>query len=110
MKQSINCHDFINQFDSLRPNNFSREALFMMFDYFEQYERDIGEEIEFDPIAICCEYIEQTIPELVHTYKLEEEISGMEQNEMIDFLINYLEEQCIFIGLTDSGSFVYQQF
>jgi hypothetical protein len=110
MKQTINCHEFINQFDLLRPNNFSREALIMMFEYFEQYERDIGEEIEFDPIAICCEYVEQTIPELVYGYKLEKEIDGMEQNEMLDYLINFLEEQCIFIGLTDSGTFVYQQF
>jgi hypothetical protein len=45
MKQSINCHEFINAFDKLRPDNFSRDALIMMFEYFEEYERDIGVEI-----------------------------------------------------------------
>lgn len=110
MKQSINCHDFINAFDKLRPDNFSRDALIMMFEYFEEYERDIGVEIEFDPIGICCEYIEQSPHEIVHSYSLEKDIDGMNQDEMIKYLENYLLSSCIFIGITDSGSFVYQQF
>jgi hypothetical protein len=110
MKQTINCHEFINAFDRLRPDNFSRSALMMMFEYFEAYERDIGVEIEFDPIAICCEYTEEYPHEIVHNYKLENDISGMDQEEFIKFLSEYIEESAIFIGITDNGSFVYQQF
>jgi hypothetical protein len=110
MKQTINCHEFINAFDRLRPDNFSRSALILMFEYFEEYERDIGVEIEFDPIAICCEYVEEYPHEIVHNYKLENDISGMDQDEMIKFLSEYIEESAIFIGVTDNGSFVYQQF
>jgi hypothetical protein len=110
MKQTINCHEFINAFDRLRPDNFSRDALIMMFEYFEEYERDIGVEIEFDPISICCEYVEEYPNEIVHNYKLEKDIGGMDQEEMIKFLSEYIEESAIFIGITDSGSFVYQQF
>lgn len=110
MKQSINFRDFKNAFDNLRPNNFSVDALQIMFEYFEEYERDIGEEIEFDPIGICCEYIEQSPHEIIHSYNLEKDIDGMNQDEMIKYLENYLLSSCIFIGITDSGSFVYQQF
>ncbi len=110
MKQTINCHEFIDAFDRLRPDNFSRDALLMMFEYFEEYERDIGVEIEFDPIGICCEYVEEYPHEIVHNYKLEKDISGMDQEEMIKFLSEYIEESAIFIGITDNGSFVYQQF
>jgi len=110
MKQTINFSDFKNAFDNLRPNNFSVDALQIMFEYFEEYERDIGEEIEFDPIGICCEYIEQSPHEIIHSYSLEKDIDGMDQDEMIKYLENYLLSSCIFIGITDSGSFVYQQF
>ena len=110
MKQTINFSDFKNAFDNLRPNNFSVDALQIMFEYFEEYERDIGEEIEFDPIGICCEYIEQFPHEIIHSYSLEKDIDGMNQDEMIKYLENYLLSSCIFIGITDSGSFVYQQF
>ena len=110
MKQTINCHQFINQFDALRPNNFSRDALIMMFEYFEEYERDSGEEIEFDPIAICCEYLELSTHEFVHQYRLDKEIDGMTDDEIEKFISDYIEESARFIGRTDSGSFVFQQF
>lgn len=110
MKQTINFREFKNAFDTLRPDNFSVDALQIMFEYFEEYERDIGEEIEFDPIAICCEYVEQYPHEIIHSYGLEKDIDGMDQDQMIKYLENYLLSSCIFIGITDSGSFVYQQF
>jgi hypothetical protein len=110
MKQTINFREFKNAFDNLRPDNFSVDALQIMFEYFEEYERDIGEEIEFDPIGICCEYVEEYPHEIVHNYKLENDISGMDQDQMIKFLSEYIEESAIFIGITDNGSFVYQQF
>jgi hypothetical protein len=110
MKQSINFCDFKNAFDNLRPNNFSVDALQIMFEYFEEYERDIGEEIEFDPIGICCEYIEQSPHEIIHSYSLEKHIDGLTDEEIKEFLSQYIEENAIFIGITDSGSFVYQQF
>ena len=39
-------------------NNFSYDGLGALFDYIEELEHDIGEDIEFDPIALCCEYSE----------------------------------------------------
>ena len=58
MKQSINEYDFLKAFKECRPNNFSRAGLFALYDYLEQLEDDIGEEIELDVIALCCEYAE----------------------------------------------------
>jgi hypothetical protein len=81
-----------------------------MFTYFEQYEEDVGTEIDFDPIGICCEYVEQFPSEIVRDYQLEKDIDGMDQDQMIKFLTEYIEESAIFIGITSHGSFVYQQF
>lgn len=42
----------------VRRDNFSWAGLEAIFEHLEQYEDDCGEEVEFDPIAICCDYSE----------------------------------------------------
>ena len=58
MKTTINFYEFGLWFENHRPNNFSRVGLKELFDYLEEYEDSTGESIEFDPIALCCEYTE----------------------------------------------------
>ena len=58
MKQTINEFDFKNEFKKIRPDNFSDEGLSVLYDYLTQYEEDCDTELEFDPIAYCCEYTE----------------------------------------------------
>ncbi len=41
-----------------RKDQFSWEGLGALFDYIEDYEDSTGEQIEFDPIALCVEYTE----------------------------------------------------
>ena len=56
MKQSnISFSTFSDGFAS-RRENFTYQGLCALYDYFTDLEDSIGEEIEFDPIAICCEY------------------------------------------------------
>jgi hypothetical protein len=58
MKQTMNEFDFKNEFKKIRPDNFSYDGLTALYDYLIQYEEDCGTELEFDPIAYCCEYTE----------------------------------------------------
>ena len=58
MKQTINFYTFRDWFEKHRPNNFSYKGLQALWEYFEELEEGIGEEIEFDPIALCIEYTE----------------------------------------------------
>tara|TARA_R100000995_G_scaffold18009_1_gene7277 strand:- start:1699 stop:2022 length:324 start_codon:yes stop_codon:yes gene_type:complete len=58
MKKTVNFYEFSRWFEQHRPNNFSRVGLQELFDYLEEYEDSTGESIEFDPIALCCEYTE----------------------------------------------------
>lgn len=61
MHTSVNSYDFIEAFaDYGRETQFSREALFALFDYLEEFEQDIGEDIELDVIGLCCDYTEYT--------------------------------------------------
>ena len=60
MTQTINSFDFVNSFQSsdTYKNNFSREGLFALFDYFENLEEETGTPINFDMVAIACDYSE----------------------------------------------------
>ena len=58
MKTTIDRYEFTSWFAEHRPNNFSPIGRMELFEMLESYEQDTGEEIEFDPIGICCEYSE----------------------------------------------------
>ena len=73
MKDTISIYQFQNWFEEHRPNNFSRVGQVALFDYLEQYEEDCGTEIEFDPIALCCDYTEyQDLDEFHQAYDKED--------------------------------------
>lgn len=78
MKSTISLHDFREGFKRLGRENFSYEGLAILFDYFEQLEEDIGEEFEYDPISICCEFAEYaSIAEAANEY-------GITPSELIE--------------------------
>lgn len=59
MKTTVASHQFVEAFRACgRESQFSRAALFALFEYLEEYENSTGEEIELDPIGICCEWRE----------------------------------------------------
>ena len=59
MKQTVSSHQFVDSFRAAgRESQFTRPALFALFDYLESYEEDCGVELELDPIGICCEWAE----------------------------------------------------
>jgi hypothetical protein len=59
MKYTIRSEsDFADRFQKVRPSQFSRAGLCALFAYLEELERDLGEEIEFDPIGLCCDWTE----------------------------------------------------
>ena len=98
MKQSVNEYDFLKAFKECRPNNFSRAGLFALYDYLEQLEDDIGEEIELDVIALCCEYAEyDSFEEFQADYSEDYQTIGDIENDTTVIMI-------------DDESFIIQQF
>lgn len=59
MYQSVNFCDFTHAFHRMgRKDQFSYEALIALFDYLEEIEDNMEEQVELDVIALCCEYRE----------------------------------------------------
>lgn len=74
MKQTVNKEDFMHAFHAYnRYEQFGYDALSVLFDYYEQLEDDIGEEIELDVISICCDWSLYTPEEIQEQYDMDVE-------------------------------------
>lgn len=98
MYQSVNFEDFRDAFRNFnRMENFTYEGAEALFNYLEQYEEETNTPIELDVIALCCEYNEDPLDEVLENYSLE----SLEQLEDNTYVINYDEE---------TGLVLYQVF
>ncbi len=99
MKEYVTESEFIQRFTIMdRKENFSYEGRKALFEHLEQYEEDSDTEIEFDCIALCCEYTEyEDLKELQNNYT---DVKSMEE----------LEDQTIVIKIDDSERFIIQDF
>jgi hypothetical protein len=88
MKQTINSYQFHDAFKRMdRADAFTYEGLEVLFKGLEEYEEDTNEEIELDVIALCCDYCEMSLSEMIDAYKhmIDEEILNDEDtNEDIE--------------------------
>lgn len=100
MKQTIGLSQFTDAFMSIRPDNFTYEGLVLLFDWIEQQERETGQEQELDVIALCCDFEELTIEEIIRQYDIETD--DIEDDEIDDYVMSYLNDETIVIGKTDS--------
>ena len=58
MKRTLSKEEFCDWYAKYRPNSFSYEGRIALFDMLESFEECTGEELEFDPIAFCCDFTE----------------------------------------------------
>jgi predicted ArsR family transcriptional regulator len=108
MKTTVSRYDFERAFvDAGRKDQFSYEALGLLFAYLEEYEESTGEEIELDVVALCCEYYEDTLESIAANYRID--LEGMDDDEQLEAVREYLEENTQLVGETAIG-FVYACF
>ena len=112
MKQTVNLHDFRDAFYRMgRKENFSWEGLEILFNYLEEVELDMGEEIDLDVIALCCDYAESTIDELISDYDIDVSDCDPDDDEAIkETVMEYMGQNTVVCGETSDGSIVYAQF
>ena len=58
MKRTITEHEFMDGFKGSYADSFSYEGMKALYEYFTELEEDTSFDMEFDPIAIHCEYTE----------------------------------------------------
>lgn len=89
IKKEVSFFDFCDSFSDTYKDNFTYEGKRALYDYLEALSEDIGEDIELDTIALCCEYSEYTsaidcIKEC--QYLEDKEAEEMTEDEAIEWL------------------------
>ena len=109
--QSINnVHQFREAFRLAgRMDNFSYEGLEVLFDYLDNLSEDTGESIELDVVALCCEYYESSIQELINNYNIDVSDADGDEDEIKAIVEEYLQDNTSVCGEV-SGGFVYAAF
>jgi len=88
---------FKDEFKSIRPDNFSNEGLSVLFAFFTELEDSTGEPMELDVIAICCDFSEEPVSDVLENYGLDS-VEELHDNTMV-------------VGFTDGGeNVIYQCF
>lgn len=111
MKQTVNLSQFRDAFNRMdRGNQFSYEALEILFNGLEEFEEDTGEEMELDVIELCCDFSEMTARQIQDTYPtLCEELED-DEKLTVDKAVEILGNETWVLGSTDGGTIVFRQF
>lgn len=102
---------FIEQFCIMdRMDNFSIDGLRALFEHYENLEEDTGESIECDVIAICCEWSEESVEDIIENYSLQDAVEDCEDDEdKLEEVVEALNNETFAIALGD-GKILYQAF
>lgn len=126
LKKNISFGEFCDAFYSsdTYKNSFSYEGKKALFDYLEQYSEDTGEDIEFDLVALACEYTEyedlgdfynQFQPLLIKKEDYFENAKDETEKEIAqeDFerdLLEFIQDNTQYIPIENSKGFIIQDF
>ena len=81
----VNESDFKNYFKSSQyKNNYSMEGLYTLYNYLNDLSEDISEDIEFDIVAIACDFTEyESLEEALEQYEHINSYDELEQHTSI---------------------------
>jgi hypothetical protein len=108
MKTIVYFAEFRDYFHEIRPDNFSYQGLRILFDYLEEYEESTGEEIEFDVIAICCDFSEESFENIADLYGIELDEND-DEDEQKQQVIDFLQSEGAYVGDSING-IIYRNF
>ena len=104
--KTFNENDFINEFKAYnRQDNFSLEGLRILFESLEQLASDCGTNIEIDVIALCCEYNEDSIVNIINNYAID--VTDCDEDEKIEVVEDYLQYNTFVCGSYEDDGVTY---
>ena len=91
-----------------RMDQFSYEGLEVLFNYLDELSEAIGKPIELEVVALCCDYYESSIRELIDNYNIDVS-DAADEFEKEDMVRDYLHDSTSVCGEVSDG-FVYAVF
>jgi len=109
MIEHVTFSTFYDHFMALRPKHFSDDGLRALYEYLEDFEDSTGEQIEFDVIALCCDFVEYTD---LYEYATDHDFDAPDEDEEVEDyeerIRDYLYDNGTFLEF-DGGIIVSQQ-
>ena len=111
MKITVTESMFKDQFKAYgREDNFSNAGLSALFEHLTESEQDVGEEMELDVIALCCEFTESSVTEIIGDYGFDFP-DCVEMEDQFNAVLEYLENETVVVySDEDTGMILYQNF
>lgn len=92
---SLDRSEFVKLFDEYdRSENFSIAARECLYDYYDDLSYDLSEDIQIDPIAICCDWCEYDADDLWSDYNhILDSNAEKYSDETMEILVEKLEQE-----------------
>lgn len=116
MKEEITKSEFIDKFlnSETRQKQFSSNGLSALFDYLEEYEESTDTTIEFDMVALCCEFVEyEDLKEYLNDYSTDLDKKDYDdEEEYIDAVEQEITNKTTLIKFSDdiNNGFIIQAY
>jgi len=104
MIKTIDFYTFRDSFTGDRKNQFSYEALQLIFDYLEE----VNPYWELDIIGLCCEFAEMTLTEFNDAYGYASEDDA--EFPTLESAEQHIQDNGNFVGRTANNTLVFSQF
>ena len=110
MKQTLNKFQIVSLLRSDEYASWSLIACEALADYYEDLEDNTGEEIEFDRVAIRCEWSEiDTAKEYAEQY-MDKAFLGLYEDDLIKAVEEHMNDHTFMIKLPNDNGYLIQQF
>jgi len=107
MKQTLTKDMFRFQMNQIRPNNFSYEGQGVLFDYLEEMDS----ELEFDPIAICCDFSQCSLREFKDSFTDVAITSDMTEEQKREAISEFIGMYGFWFAFVEDGKeIIFQNF
>jgi hypothetical protein len=107
MKQTLTKDMFRFQMDQIRPNNFSYDGQGVLFDYLDE----IDSELEFDPIAICCDFSQCSLDEFLDAFSDVDATKEMDDDQKRVGISEFIEMHGFWFSfVVDGKEVVFENF
>jgi len=111
MKTTVSKQHFIDAFltSNSYSDNFSYDGLEILFDYLEEMENGCETELEFDLVAIACDYSESRAADIASDYRIDID-DNMTDDEIVETVRDYLQDNTQVCGEYEEDGITYFVF
>jgi len=109
MKQTLTTYQIAGLLMADENARWTRSAAYALAEYYQELEESTGEEIEFDHVAIRCEWnYFESFDEIAAAYSLD--IKGLNEDRAERLVRNYISERGELLILEDNTGFLVSNF